>query len=66
MKERKIKKITARRNSKTFTWKLFACEYVLNLIKKDKRFSDVEVEYEAKKEVEKPYYWKRLEDGILD
>jgi len=42
-----MKKITAKIGNKTYTWRLFACEYVLNLIKKDKRFKDVKVEYET-------------------
>lgn len=53
-----MEKITAKIGRNVYTWKLFACDYVLNLIKKDKRFRDVEVIYKKPKE-EKPYYWRR-------
>lgn len=42
----KISKITAKLGNKTYTWKLFACEYVLKLIKRDKRLTSVKVFYE--------------------
>jgi len=51
-----MKMITAKIGQKVYTWKLFAHKYVLNLIKNDKRFSDIKVVFKKK---QKPYYWRR-------
>ena len=52
-----MKQITAKIGQKQYTWKLFACKYVYQLIKRDKRFRDIEVTYKKVK----PYYWRRAD-----